>query len=862
MRIVLVLIFSLLIASCGGGSGTPTSITTPVVDNTNNSGGTDTGTNTDNTDTSGDNTDNSSDNSSDNNTDNTPPADPMEALLDSLTLEQKVAQMIQAEIGYISLADIRRYGIGSVLNGGGSYPNGNRAASADEWANYARDLRAASLDKSQGSAGIPIIWGTDAVHGHNNVRGATLFPHNIGLGATGNASLLYNIGAATAKEVAATGIDWVFAPTVAQAKDFRWGRTYESYSDDTVLVRDYAANIVRGIQDQGIAATAKHFIGDGGTRGGTDQGNTLATENELLSQHASGYQGAIGSIVMSVMASFNSVNGKKVHGEQSILTGMLREQLGFEGMVVSDWHGIAQVVGCSTDSCAQAINAGVDMIMAPDSWLALLNNTVAQVRNGQIPQSRIDEAVLRILRMKSTLGLFDDNFDPQRAEASVVGSTAHRDLARQAVRESLVLLKNNQQLLPLDPSQHILVTGPAANNIAQQSGGWSVTWQGTGTSNDDFPGATTLLAGFQQVINSGQGNLSYSTNGTYTTRPDAAIVVFGEQPYAEGAGDLSALAYTNNDLSLTMLETLQADGIPTVAVFLTGRPRWMNAWINASDAFVVAWLPGTEGAGVAEVILQDRNARQYDTVGRLPFYWPGGSVNPNDAQAPVSAQLFSRGYGLSFDDNTDIAALNVDPSNNESGLVALGETTTDNTTNDNTNTTPQDPIWVLRNGSVDTRFEGGIKAFDEALGYGECQNDGGAACPSMDWAWVSDTDRGQVLEVSHPQGAAFAGLFMDSASGLDVSQYANGVIAFDIKHMEGENQYTMKLDCFYPCSSAHQNLGAVGETDWQTVEVSLATLAGSGLSLTNVNTGLVIWATNHNGTRFRLDNIRFMEATQ
>ncbi|HSG63328.1 MAG TPA: glycoside hydrolase family 3 C-terminal domain-containing protein, partial [Pseudomonadales bacterium] len=574
---------------------------------------------------------------------------------------------------------------------------------------------------------------------------------------------------------------------------------------------------------------------------------------------ASGYVGAIGADVQSVMATFNSINGKKVHGEKDILTGMLRDQLGFEGMVVSDWHGIAQVSGCTTSSCAQAINAGIDMIMAPDSWQTLLTNTVQQVRSGQITEARIDEAVLRILRMKDALGLFDETFDPQRAEATVVGSNEHRALARRAVRESLVVLKNNNQLLPLDPSKHILITGGAANNIAQQSGGWSVTWQGSGISNSDFPGATTLLQGFTQAINAGTGNYSFTVDGSYTTRPDAAIVVFGEQPYAEGAGDLSSLAYNNNDLSLTTLKSLQADGIPTVALFLTGRPRFMNEWINASDAFVVAWLPGTEAAGVADVLLQDRAARTYDSIGRLPFAWPGGAIHPSNAQLPVAATLFERGYGLSLDETTTIPLLTIDPNNNTSGLVPLNEETVPNNP---PITTPQDAIWVLRNGAIDARFEGGIKAFDEALGYGECFNDEGAACPSIDWAWVSDTDRGQVLEIFHPSGALFAGLFVDTTTALDVSQFANGVLAFDILHVEGENNISMKLDCFWPCTSGHFNVGAAGDSGWQTVQVSLNTLQGGGLELSSVNTGIVIWATNHNNSRYRVDNVRFMEANQ
>jgi beta-glucosidase len=408
-----------------------------------------------------------------------------------------------------------------------------------------------------------------------------------------------------------------------------------------------------------------------------------------------------------------------------------------------------------------------------------------------------------------------------------------------------------------------LIAGAAANSLPQQAGGWSVSWQGTGTNNNDFPGATTLLQGFTQVINAGQGNYSYSNDGTYTTRPDAAIVVFGEQPYAEGAGDLSSLEYSNSDLSLNMLRSLQADGIPTVALFLSGRPRWMNAWINASDAFVVAWLPGTEGAGVADVLLQNRSIIQYDSTGRLPFNWPGGAVNPSDTAKPVEATLFERGYGLSLNDQIEIPQLSIDANNNESGLITLDSSTNDNSAdNDTSNKTPIEAIWVLRNGAVEERFEGGIKAFDEALNFDECTNDGGAACPSIEWQWVSDLDRGTVLEVNHPEGASFAGLFIDTLDALDVSGYANGVIAFDIRHMEGENQFTIKLDCFWPCTSGNFNLGALGTDGWQTVEMSLATLAGGGLETTLVNTGFVIWATNHNGTRFRLDNIRFMEASK
>ena len=772
-------------------------------------------------------------------------------ILAQLTLEQKAAQLIQAEISAISLDDIRRYGIGSVLNGGGSYPNGNRGASASEWRAYSQALREASLDTSQGSAGIPIVWGTDAVHGHNNVRGATLFPHNIGLGAMNNAELMQQIGAATAKEVAATGIDWIFAPTVAQAKDYRWGRTYESYSDDTALVQAYGEAMVMGLQSLGMGATAKHFIGDGGTTRGIDQGNTVLNQNELLDGHSSGYAGAIGSGVHSVMATFNSINGEKVHGSQSILTGLLRDTLGFRGMVVSDWNGIEQVAGCSASSCPQAINAGIDMVMAPYDWRALLSNIVAQVQQGQISQERLDEAVLRVLQFKADIGLLTPGFEVGRGvSADTLGSEQHRSLARQAVRESLVLLKNNSATLPLNPNQRILLVGEAVDSIPYQAGGWSVTWQGTGTSNADFPGATTIKQAFEIELTAAGGELEYSVNGTYTQTPDVVVVVIAEPPYAEGAGDLQILAWDPaRSAILDNVQTLRDQGIPVVTIAMTGRPLWMNPQINDSDAFVAAWLPGTEALGITDVLLTNADGEQrFDFAGRLPFNWPMYVNNEISDDLPVSEYLFTRGYGLSLADTVEVDMLDESP-------IIMAPTPNGGGGSSGV-TGPVADVPVLANGVVDPVWDRGIGAFDEAISFGTCMNDNGADCPSIEWAQVQDNERGQVIEIYHGANALLAGWFIASNNGVDVS--GNTAIAFDIKHIEGNNNYTMKLDCFYPCTSNDYPIGSATQGMWHSFTVPLANLKNAGLNPASVDTGIVIWATSHNGNRFRIDNVRFV----
>ncbi|QDP00460.1 glycoside hydrolase family 3 protein [Thalassotalea sp. PS06] len=591
--------------------------------------------------------------------------------LAKMTLEQKVAQMIQPEIRDITVEDMRKYGFGSFLNGGGAFPNNDKHATPADWIKLAEDMYQASVDDSADGIAIPTMWGTDAVHGHNNVIGATLFPHNIGLGAANNAELLEEIAAITATEVMVTGIDWVFAPTVAVVRDDRWGRTYEGYSEDPEIVREYSAAIVRGLQgaadkdflgDSRVISTVKHFVGDGGTIDGDDQGNNIASEQELFDIHAQGYVGGLSAGSQSVMASFNSWHGEKNHGNRYLLTDVLKDKMGFDGFVVGDWNGHGQIPGCTNDNCSQTINAGLDIFMVPtDAWKPLYENTIAQVKSGEIPMSRIDDAVSRILRVKLRAGLFDKPSPANRpvsGKLELIGAAEHRAVARQAVRESLVLLKNKDNLLPLNPTKKILLAGDGADNIGKQSGGWTITWQGTGNTNADFPGGTSIYGGFEQAVNAAGGEIELAADGNYKAKPDVAVVVFGEEPYAEGIGDIDNLEYQRgNKKDLALLQKFKAEGIPVVSVFISGRPMWVNAELNASDAFVAVWLPGSEGQGVADVLLTDADGNaQHDFVGKLSFSWPKSAtqttVNRNDENYDP---LLPYGFGLKYGDNNVLA---------------------------------------------------------------------------------------------------------------------------------------------------------------------------------------------------------------
>ena len=579
----------------------------------------------------------------------------IDRLVAAMSLPEKIGQLVQADLCCVTPDDVREYNLGSILVGGNSGPYGDDLAPAPRWLEAADDFYLASVDKSDGGVGVPVLWGTDAVHGHSNIIGATIFPHNIGLGAMRDAELVERIGAVTAKEIRVTGQEWTFAPTVAVPQDFRWGRAYEGYSSDPDLVASYVGAMVRGLQGPPtqdnllsgpyVLASTKHFLADGGTDDGVDQGDSSISEEELRDIHGKPYGPAIAEGVATVMASFSSWQGVKMTGNKSLLTGVLKERMHFGGFTVSDWNAHGQVAGCTNESCPQALMAGIDMYMAPDTWKAIYTDLLTRAEAGEIPMARIDEAVERILRVKLRLGLFDAGKPSDRlysGDYDLLGSPEHRAVSREAVRKSLVLLKN-QGVLPIAPGGRLLVAGEGANDVARQSGGWTLSWQGTGVDNSHFPGATSLYAGLKQAVEAGGGTAQLSPDGSWSQKPDAAVVVFGEKPYAEFQGDRATLAL---DPDLTgpyeTMRKLKAQGIPVVAVMLTGRPLYVNPALNAADAFVVAWLPGSEGGGVADVLVAGADgAPRFDFTGKLPAYWPK-TPNLDDGVA------YDFSYGLDY----------------------------------------------------------------------------------------------------------------------------------------------------------------------------------------------------------------------
>lgn len=589
----------------------------------------------------------------------TPPDAAMEAriarIVAGMTLEQKVGQITQAEIRSITPDEVRQYYIGSILNGGGAWPGMKKDAPLSAWTALSEAFTRASMSTDM-PVRIPVIWGTDAVHGHNNVMGATLFPHNIGLGAAHDPDLIERIGRATAKQVRATGISWAFAPTLAVGENRRWGRFYESWSSDPAEVATYSAAMVRGLQghlsgDGDVIATAKHFMGDGGTFQGQDQGENRSDLHTMITRHGAGYYPALQAGVQTVMVSYNSWNDVstgtdhgKMHASRELITTVLKGRLGFDGLVVSDWNGIDQVPGCTKAHCPAAINAGIDMIMVPDDWKAFIANTVADVREGRIPMARIDDAVTRILRVKMRAGLFD-RAPTASAFSGQASALDARDLAREAVRKSAVLLKNNGAL-PLPQGKRILVVGASADSLSNQTGGWSLTWQGTENTNKDYPNATTLLAALRARM--GDTNIVYSPDGKNVdvTHFAAVVAVLGETPYAEYNGDVrfpAPIAHSAlHPADLAALQAVSGKGVPVVSVLFSGRPAYANDLINLSDAFVAAFLPGTEGEGLADVLA----GGEYDFTGRLSFAWPGSACSTGEG--PGSIVQFARGYGLSY----------------------------------------------------------------------------------------------------------------------------------------------------------------------------------------------------------------------
>lgn len=581
-------------------------------------------------------------------------------LVQKMTLEQKVGQVIMPDIDEVTPQDAKKYQLGTFLNGGGKFPNKNKNSSVEDWKELSRDFYNSSPIVD--GIVIPILWGTDAVHGHNNVIGATIFPHNIGLGSTMNADLIKKIGQAVAREVLSTGIPWTFAPTIAVPQNDLWGRTYEGYSENPELVSLLGEAMILGLQGEGeefldsnhVLATAKHFLGDGGTENGIDQGNTILSEQDLRDIHGEPYFAAISSCIQTVMASFNSWNGEKAHGSKYLLKDILRDQMGFDGLVIGDWNGHGQVPECSKENCPQSFNAGVDIFMAPDEWKPLYKNTLMQVKNGDIPIKRLDEAVKNILSVKYLLGMFDGR-KPHMYPYNYIGDASHREIARQAVRESIVLLKNNNNTLPIKNGKHILVIGDSAKRITKQMGGWTITWQGRENNNSEFPNSKSIYDAIKYKTEKNGGTVEFSDTSNYEKKPDLVIFVYGEDPYAEGDGDRKHIFFENQDsMFIKYMKDLHEENIPSVSLFISGRPLIVNKEINLSDSFVQLWLPGTAIEGVTDVIFTDANNEiNYDFKGKLSYSWPKYSyqtkLNYGDKDYDP---LFPYGFGLTYSDDT------------------------------------------------------------------------------------------------------------------------------------------------------------------------------------------------------------------
>ena len=751
----------------------------------------------------------------------------VQAILARMTVEQKVGQIIQADIASVTPEDVRRYRLGSVLNGGNSGPGGDDLAPAEKWLELADAFYDASMDVAVGEPAIPIVWGTDAVHGHSNIIGATIFPHNVGLGATRDPELIERIGQVTAVEIRVTGQEWTFAPTVAVPQDYRWGRAYEGYSSDPSLVAAYVGSMIRGLQGPPstspilagpyVAASTKHYLADGGTTDGRDQGDAAISELELRLIHGAPYIPAIENGVATIMTSFSSWNGIKLSAHRGLVTDVLKGRMNFDGMVITDWNAHGQVAGCSNASCPRAVDAGIDMFMAPDSWRMFYDSTLAQVRDGTIAMDRLDDAVARVLRLKERLGLFEMGKPSQRAlsgEYHLLGAPDHRAVAREAVRKSMVLLKNTG-VLPLQPGGRILVAGDAANDIARQSGGWTLSWQGTGLENDLFPGATSLWSGIEQAATATGGSAQLSEDGTFTQRPDAAIVIFGETPYAEFQGDIATLQLRPELRGpIATMRRLKEQGIPVVAVMITGRPLYVNEALNTADAFVAAWLPGSEGAGVADMLFAGADgAPAFEFQGLLPTAWPATARHGG-------ATLFPFGYGMRYADGP--AAWT--PLPEDSGVTDDG-------------------------GDSGVFFERGVPASSWSLTVSQADGtnalrvttvpaealDGRVRIAATDHG-VQEGARSFAVD-AHAQGAAIE---LSTFDPIDLSRETNGdmlLLTTVRRDAPIARTLSMAVSCdSAPCGEAVpvREFGALALGEWQTVGVLLKCFRATGADMTRI----------------------------
>lgn len=775
----------------------------------------------------------------------TAPLDPaIEARIDEImakmTLEQKVGQVIQADSGSVTPEEVKQYRLGSVLSGGNSAPGPKPYADAATWLEAADAYYLASIDPEGVEIAIPTIWGIDAVHGHANLSGAVVFPHNIGLGAANNPDLIEEIYKVTARELRVSGHDWTFAPTLAVPQNDRWGRTYEGFSESPDIVASYGGRIVYGLQgrvgdddylgEERVLTSAKHFVGDGGTQDGVDQGDAVISEAELRDIHAAGYVTAIAANAQTVMASFSAWNGERMHGQKELLTDVLKGQMNFNGFVIGDWNGHALIPGCTATDCPESLIAGVDMYMAPDSWRGLWESTYAHVQSGRIPMERLDEAVRRILRVKMNAGLFDNPVKPSErhlaGDVSQLGTAEHRAVARQSVRESLVLLKNTDNLLPLDPSQTILVVGDGADSITKVAGGWTLSWQGGGYANEEFPNGETVLSGLLDVVNANGGTLIFDAEGTSDVDADVVIAVYGEDPYAEFQGDVPDMDFRPNGFDTDLLETYQAKGQKTVSVFLSGRPLWTNPEINDSDAFVAAWLPGSEGGGIADMLF--RTDPSFEFTGRLSYSWPklATQTELNVNKEPYDP-LFAFGYGLSYGDDGNLPELS-----EESGLsdgdgvnkgvfFSKGELPA--------------PWELIRYGSPVTALP-----FESA----------GLVVSAYDRAAQEDS-----LKVVFKTGEE--NFEIASSYPVDLSRESNGAmeLTFYAQALEGSGDVAIGMGCDH--ANCEHYVPATLSADWTEIRVSLSCFADQGSDMARIKKALIIDADA--GQTIAISDIRLSE---
>ncbi|MGX9419212.1 glycoside hydrolase family 3 N-terminal domain-containing protein [Vibrio sp. WJH972] len=843
-------------------------------------------------------------------------------ILSQMTLEEKVGQMIQPDLREVTPEEAKEYKLGSLLNGGGGWPNDDKYATAQDWADMA-DQYYDAVDEAYEERGfrIPFMWATDAVHGHNNVYRATVFPHNIGLGAANNPDLIERIGEATAEEIVATGLDWTFAPTVASPRDYRWGRVYEGYSEDPEIIYQYAGRMVEGLQggaqglkgERNVISNVKHWVGDGGTFNGEDRGENHYTEEYLRNIMATGYFSGLEAGAQVVMSSFNSWHNDanydqtgtgeynyKLHGSKYMLNDILKDKMGFDGLIVTDWNGQSEINGCTSANCPEAVNAGNDVFMVTSNsdWKAFYQNVIDQVDDGTISIDRIDDAVTRILRVKMRANLWEKPKPSQRelaGDESVLGSDEHRAIARQAVSESLVLLKNEGSVLPLSKNASYIIAGSAANDIQKQTGGWSITWQGTeNTLEDDFPGATTMLMALQDVV---------GTENVYTSESEApedaiAIVVIGEDPYAEMYGDIDAnqtLEFSSLDSTyaadLATVQEMKDAGHKVVTVFYSGRPLYVNEEINASDAFVAAWLPGTEAGGITDVLFAEDGA---DFKGRLSYSWPmnvcSTTINrhaPNieDYTTPVDGMtgelieqdierenkpLFPYGYGLGYASST---TQGVETDLNDIPLdyrdYGCGQSEPDSTTA----TSVLELYNAKASGDYTARMAGETNGWSSVnVSNGTETSIGTLTTTPINYLFQQDALKLEFSGVTDDYPDSSAEIFIELSNGdeyTDLNSYINAeaTLQFDVQMLsEAPESMILATDCGYPCRGSVDiwrvlpDVRVDGDAEWDTVKIPLTCFEDEGMSFSLTDKPFLLQSGD--AVSMNLGNIRYVPLSE